>query len=164
MQDNEFNKPETLRYIHQVQHEELNYRRKRELQVFNWSAAILLAIIVWLLVKSQDPQLHTIIQKLWGRFFASFIILGFTYFSVQWQLYYRRRVANHAKVLVKIASFFKCFEDGYYVEDSSLLPHDWEKWGTNYLTFKEHLKTNSKISMTTLLGVCALVSLWLDKI
>ena len=151
---------ELLRYLHEEQRDQLNYRRSREFQIFTWSAALLLAAIGILIVKEPDKDI-VILKGFYARLLGSAVILGVGIFSAVWQNFQRQRAAEHQRVLVRLAEELGCF-DKISPEGEPLYPLRWKSWGTRYTTFLEQLGRPSKVSATLALALIAFLSLWLD--
>lgn len=149
---------ETLRHLQTQQREELQYRRSREFQIFTWSVSLLLAIIAAVLVK--PPGILARGGVVW-RAVASIVVAGLTFYSLYWQLYQRQSSAAHARVLAKIAEKLGVFDPAAFGGSGPLYPDHWRDWGKRYLSFREQLAQPSKISATLLVGIIAMVSLWL---
>jgi len=152
-----YNLEKILMYIHKSQEQELFYRRRRELQVFSWSNAILLATSGGILssYRENPSNINTMLISL--RFLITIFIICITFFSVKWQLYQRKRAAKHQQILSTLSQKLGCF-DG----NDPVFPKEWRDWGNRYTTLKEHLIFPSKISATLLLGFLALTCSWLD--
>jgi hypothetical protein len=149
---------ETLRHLQTQQREELQYRRAREFQIFTWSVTLLLAVIAAVLVKPPDVLAKSGVVL---RVVASVIVVGLTFYSLYWQLYQRKSAAAHARVLAKIAGKLGVFDPAAFDGPEPLYPDHWRGWGERYLTFREQLSRPSKMSATFLVGIIAMVSLWL---
>lgn len=149
---------ETLRHLQTQQREELQYRRSREFQIFTWSATLLFAVIAAALVKPPD-----ILAKggaAW-RTVASVLVVVLTFYSLRWQLYQRQSTAAHARVLTRIAGKLGVFDPSAFDGPDALYPEEWKGWGSRYVTYREQLSRPSKMSATLLVGILALVSLWI---
>lgn len=146
-----------LTFIHASQEKQLSYRRKRELQIFAWSNAILLTIS-GLLLSSYSQEDHNISNKSTSlRILITIFVIVLTSFSIKWQLYQRKMAAKHQKIISNAATKMGCF-DG----TNPIFPEKWKSWGDNYTTFQEIIKTPSKISATLFMALIAVISSWLD--
>jgi hypothetical protein len=150
---------ETLRYLEKQQHEELQYRRSREFQIFTWSATIQLTIIAAVLVKPPD----LLARGGWiSRVGLSVIVLCLTSFSLVWQLQQRRLAAMHQQVLVRIVERLGAFDPKRLggAGSEALYPEEWRGWGTRHATLSEQFRVGSKISATLAIGgIAAMFSL-----
>lgn len=149
---------ETLRHLQTQQREELQYRRAREFQIFTWSVTLLLAVVAAVWVKPPDLLAKGGVAL---RAIASIVVVGLTSYSLHWQLHQRKAAAAHARVLTKIAAKLGVFDPAAFDGPAPLYPDHWKSWGERYITFREQLSRPSKISATFLVGVIAMVSLWL---
>ena len=143
-----------LKYLHETTREELAYRRQRELHIFNWSNAILLAIAGTTSMVCPDNYSLFKAKAVTSIMIAAIIIWGLTYFSVKWQLYQRQQAAEQQKVLAKILQ-----QLGYFDNADSVLPRSWKDWGKKDTKFVELIKKSSRISATLLSGSLALLTL-----
>ena len=69
---------ETLKYAYQDQRNELDFRRRRENEVFTWSATILVIVLGGLLSAPGQKALLTTISFTVARVLATIVILGLT--------------------------------------------------------------------------------------
>ena len=76
---------ETLKYAYNDQRSELEFRRRRENEIFTWSATILVVIVGGLLSSQGQKALFTANSPLLIRVLVSVVIIGLTLFSVLWQ-------------------------------------------------------------------------------
>ena len=152
---------ETLKYAYQDQRNELDFRRRRENEVFTWSATILVIVLGGLLSAPGQKALLTTSSFTVARVLATIVILGLAVFSVSWQQKICRLRAQNTRVLVQIAEEMGCFVAGPNGE--SLYPDDWRRWGSRYLSLRNQLLSASRICATTLLALTALVALWLIR-
>lgn len=150
---------ELLKYLHKEQRDELSYRRSREIHIFGWSNAILLAITGAMLVAS--PKEHSIFAEhmISARVIATILVLGLTIFSVVWQMYQCKCASMHKKVLANLTQRLGCFDGA-----APLYPRKWKDWGQRYTKFSEQMCYPSKVSATFLSGIVTLVSLWIGFI
>jgi hypothetical protein len=146
---------ELLKYLHQDQEDQLSYRRSREIQIFSWSNAIILAITGAMLAVSPEEVIFLAKREMVARVIVTFVIVGLTAFSVIWQMYQRKCASEHQKVLAKLADNLGCFTG-----DDSIFPKRWRDWGKRYTTFREQIRYPSKVSATVFSGTIALVSSW----
>lgn len=151
-----------LKHLQTQQRAELNYRRGREFQIFTWSTTILLAIIGSLFLKGKDSPIVIPTSSFIWRIIISIVIFGLTTYSILWQYHQRKASAAHSRVLAKIAGHLQCFNDSAFGDTDSLYPKSWRGWGTKFVSIKEQLTRPSKISATFLLGILALITLWLQ--
>lgn len=147
-------KLDLLIYLHQEQSNQLSYRRRRELQIFSWSNAILLAIAGASLTGVPKSFGYMSSQNVWSNIVILVAVLCLSIFSISWQLYQRQRAASHQKILANLAQLLGCFDGA-----DSIFPQNWKNWGNRYTTFKEQISYPSKISATMLSGIIALTSL-----
>jgi hypothetical protein len=150
---------ETLKYAYNEQRSELDFRRRRENEIFTWSATILVIIIGSLLSSQGQKALVTTNSPLVVRVLATIVIVGLVLFSVSWQQKICRLRARNEQVLARIAEEMGCF-----IPDSNgkgIYPDQWRLWGSRYLSLPEQLISASRICATTLLAITALVALWL---
>jgi len=153
---------ETLKYAYQDQRNELDFRRRRENEVFTWSATILVIILGGLLSAPGQKALLTTSSFTVARVLATIVILGLALFSVSWQQKICRLRARNTRVMVQIAEEMGCFVAGPKGE-RSLYPDEWRRWGSRYVSLRNQLLSASRICATTLLALTALVALWLIR-
>ncbi len=149
---------ETLKYAYNEQRSELDFRRRRENEIFTWSATILVVILGGLLSSQGQMALFTTRSPVLVRVLATVVILGLALFSVLWQQKTCRLRARNEQVLVHIAEEMGCFLFG--PDGKSLYPNQWRLWGSRYLSLPSQLTSASRICATTLLAITALAALW----
>lgn len=150
---------ELLKYLHEEQRDQLAHRRSRELNIFNWSNAILLGLIGFILSFDLSNYNLILLKYNFSQIIITSIVIGVSIFSIKWQIYQRRCAANHEKQISKLNRLLGCF-DG----DESLYPKKWKNWGEKNITLGQNLKYPSKLSATILSGIVALISLWIKTI
>jgi len=158
-EDSSMERLETLKYAYNDQRSELDFRRRRENEIFTWSATILVVLIGSFLSSQVQKALFTTNSPLIVRVLATILIVGLTLFSVLWQQKTCRLRARNEQVLAHIAEEMGCFLPGS--DGKSIYPEQWRLWGSRYLSLPEQLISASRICATTLLAITALVALWL---
>ena len=118
---------ETLKYAYNEQRGELEFRRRRENEIFTWSATILVVIVGGLLSSQGQKALSTTSPSLVVRVLATIVIVGLALFSVLWQQKACRLRARNEQVLVQIADEMGCFLPG--PDGKRLYPDQWRLWG-----------------------------------
>jgi hypothetical protein len=76
---------ETLKYAYNEQRSELDFRRRRENEIFRWSATILVVILGGLLSSPGQKVLSTTNSSMVVRVLGTLVIVGLAVFSVSWQ-------------------------------------------------------------------------------
>lgn len=152
---------ETLKYAYDEQRSELDFRRRRENEVFTWSATILVIILGGLLSSPGQKALLTTNSSAVVRVLATIVILGLAVFSVSWQQKICRLRARNEQILVQIAEEMGCFLPG--PTGKSLYPDQWRLWGSRYLSLPNQMLSASRICATTLLAITALAAVWLIR-
>ena len=152
---------ETLKYAYADQRSELEFRRRRENEIFTWSATILVIIVGGLISSQGQKALFMANSPSLVRVLVSVVIIGLTLFSVLWQQKASKFRARNEQVLVQIAEEMGCFSPG--PGGKALYPDHWRLWGSRYLSLPEQLTSSSRICATTLLAITALVALWIIR-
>jgi len=148
-----------LLHMYEDQRAQLEYRRKRENDVFMWTATILLGFIgATLLVNS--PERPALLQTGYGATLACAVVLVVTLLSIAWQQKQRRLIAAHQRFLAELQEALGCFSVGPVTFASS-----WRDWGNRHVSLRSRFIQPSKLLATGLLGLLALVAgvapLWL---
>ena len=159
-------KMDVLKFIHQDQRSEMQYRREREYRIFTWSGSILSALIGALLITKQTD----IIWKsygLWGNLVASIAVLLIVIYSTLWHFRNERFRGQNAQVVSRIDKLLHCFDKGYFTsDDTALFPDEWGDYGKSgtssaFRRMRNRLFAANYISATILLGILAVIMIWL---
>jgi uncharacterized membrane protein len=142
---------ELLLHLYEAQLKQLEYRRARENEIFNWSSAILVGFIGAALLLTSDKR-GLLLQTWFGAGLAAGAMLIVTTFSVMWQLKQRYFLAETQKVIVSLEQSLGLFDAPY------ALPAHWKEWGEKNVTFRDRVRKPSKIAATVLLGVLAVAA------
>lgn len=162
-------KIDILKHIFQDQRSEMQYRREREYRIFTWSSSILLALIGALLITKQTETLIWKPYGGWGNLVASMAISLIVIYSIMWQLRNNRFRGQNAQVISRINKLLHCFEMGFFdPEGGALFPDEWSDYGrkqkkkkSRLLAFLSRLFAVNFTSATFLLGILALIMIWL---
>lgn len=150
-----------LKYIKQDQRGEMQYRRERTYRIFTWSSNILLALIGALLITRQPEDLVWKAYGGWGKVVASAAVVLVVVYSTAWHRRNDRYRGQNAQVLSRIDKAFHCFEEGYFdPEGGALFPDEWSDYGQKMPTLRRRLSGANYVSATFLLGVLALIMIW----
>ena len=151
-------KPE-LEVIYSTVRESIGFRRDREQQIFGWSSALLVAVISALLLTEIDPNamLATSKGKIVGTVLVSLIAIG----SCFWQQKQRRLLCDRQKHAAKLMEEMGLFDLDGQKHAGPILPAKWKDWGTRNNTFQSQVTQPSKILFTALLGITAIVVIWI---
>lgn len=156
-------KIEILKFVHQDQRSELEYRREREHRIFTWSSNILLLLIGALLITKQSEVLVWKSYGIWGSIVVSAAVVWIVIYSLLWQRRTNRLRGQNAQVISRISVILHCFEKGYYDQGgAALFPDDWSGYGRNKVTFRRRLLAANYASATFLLGIMALAMIWVS--
>lgn len=147
---------ELLLHLYEAQLKQLEYRRARENEIFNWSSAILVGFIGAALLLTSDKR-GLLLQTGVGAGLAAAAMAIVTVFSIKWQLKQRCFLAETQKVIASIESALGLFEEPYR------LPSHWKGWGEKNVTFRERVLKPSKIMATMLLGALAVAAAILPR-
>ena len=152
-----------LKHVHLTQWEEVKWRREQEFKIFTWSNTMLLALIGALLVTKQTETVIWETYGIGGRVVAALTVILLVIYSVKWQNRQRRLGYRNARVIVKISKCLNCFSEGYFdlKDNSSLFPSEWASWGKLDISSPARILRANLISATTLLGILALIMIWL---
>lgn len=154
-------KIDILKFTHQDQRGEMEYRRQREYRIFTWSSNILLALIGALLITKQPDTLVWKSYGGWGNVVASAAVVLIVAYSTVWQLRNTRLRGQNAQVIGRIDAILHCFEEGYFdSEGAALFPHHWGNYGRKRPTLRSRIFAANYVSATFLLGVLALIMIW----
>jgi hypothetical protein len=153
-----------LKHLYKRARDEIDFLRKRQDRIFTWSSSILVALIGALLIidPSKNPAWSS--QGHWGKLVASIAVLVFVAFSIRWQQRNRQWHRENAEVATRIEHLFHCFEEGYFdpSREEPLFPERWKQRGKRELKLKKRILSVNYVSATALLGVLAIVMIWLN--
>jgi hypothetical protein len=155
-----------LKFIHDEQRSEIQYRREREYRVFTWSSSILSALIGLLLVTKQTNLLWKT-YGIWGNAVASLAVLLIVIYSTLWLARTERFRGQNAQVISRIDHLLHCFEKGYFTDDdTALFPPAWSGYGDSaqqpaLRRAPRRLFDANYISATVLLGALTVIMVWL---
>ena len=153
-------KLDILKFVHQDQKNEMEYRREREYRIFTWSSSILLALIGALLITKQTENLVWKPYGGWGNIVASAAVVLIVAYSTMWQFRNSRFRGHNAQVVSHIDVLLHCFEEGYFdPEGVALFPDHWRDFGRG-AKLRGRLFGVNYVSAVLLLGVLALIMIW----
>jgi hypothetical protein len=156
-------KIEILKFIYQDQRSEVEYRREREHKIFTWSSNILLVLIGALMVTKQSETLVWKSYGIWGSVIVSAAVVLIVMYSLIWQLRTNKMRGQNAQVISRISAILHCFDKGFYDQsEAALFPDDWSSYGRNKVTFRRRLFTANYASAIFLLGIMALIMIWVS--
>jgi len=156
-------KLDILKFVHQDQRNEMKYRREREYRIFTWSSSILLALIGALLITKQSENLVWKPYGGWGNIVASAAVVLIVAYSTMWQFRNSRFRGYNAQVVSHIDILLHCHEEGYFdPEGAALFPDHWRNYGRD-ATLHDRLFSVNYISAVLLLGVLALIMIWIPQ-
>ena len=152
-----------LKFLHKDQRCEVEYRREREHKIFTWSSNILLILIGALLVTKQSETLVWKLYGIWGSLVVSAAVVLIVIYSLIWQRRTNKLRGENARVISRISVILHCFDKGYYDQsDEALFPDSWSAYGRNKTTFLRRLFAANYASATFLLGIMALIMIWVS--
>ena len=155
---------EMIRFLCQIQFEELNFRREREYRIFTWSSSILFALIGALLIYRQNAQEVLTTYGVTGKLIASATVLLLVLFSISWLGRNRKSRGQNAKVIANISKILRCYDDGFYdlENKSALFPKEWEVYGESHTKFKSRFLQANFSTAIFFIGMLALLMIWLS--
>jgi hypothetical protein len=157
-------KIDLLKHMELIQRDELNQRRELEYKVFAWSSNILLALIGALLITKQSEGVVWLSYGIWGRVVASITIASLVVFSMQWQNKNRKWHQENGSVIQRIDCLLHYYDKGYFdpTGEVTIFPENWRTGYTSTnLKIVERLRSVNYISATALLGLLALIMIWI---
>ena len=163
------NKIDILKFVFQDQRSEMQYRREREYRIFTWSSSILSALIGALLITKQTGSIIWQPYGIWGNAVASTAVVLITIYSVLWHFRNNQFRGQNAQVISRINKLLHCFEKGYFDNSgAALFPDEWTDYGKSRRksSFRKLLRRISEAnytSATVLLGILALIMIWLPQ-
>lgn len=157
-------KIDVLKFIYLAQREELMYRRERGYKIFTWTSNILLLLIGVLLVTRQSESIIWTAYGMWGRAIASVAILVIVAYSIRWQTENRLWHKQNTKILAGIDGILRFHDENYYstAGNTTILPKERMGWGTETVNLKTQLFRVNYVSATALLGLLAILMIWLS--
>ena len=157
---------DVLKFIHEEQRSEIQYRREREYRIFTWSSSLLSALIAALLITKQTDLVWRT-YGIWGNAVASLAVLLIVIYSTRWLARNERFRGQNAQVISRIDHLLHCFEKGYFTgDDTPLFPASWGGYGDSAQQpasrrAPRRLFAANYISATVLLGILAVIMIWL---
>jgi len=163
-------KIDILKYVHQAQRGEMHYRREREYRIFTWSSSILLALIGALLITKQTESIIWKSYGTWGSVIASAAVSLIVVYSTAWHFRNNRFRGQNAQVISRIDRLLHCFDEDYFEpEGAALFPDAWADYGQRgykgsaLQRLRGRLFGANYISATVVLGVLALIMIWIPQ-
>jgi hypothetical protein len=159
-------KLDILKFIHQDQRSEIQYRREREYRIFTWSSSLLSALIGALLITKQIDIIWRS-YGIWGNSVASAAVLLIVIYSVQWHSRNSRFRGQNAQVISHIDILLHCHDKGYFTsDDTALFPDEWGDYGRSMKSsavrrIRSRLLAANYTSATVMLGALAVIMIWL---
>jgi hypothetical protein len=157
-------KHELLMHLHIRARDEIDFLRKRQDKIFQWSSSVLLLVIGALLVVDSTDLIIWVNLGTIGKMIASAAILILVVFAVWWQQRNREWQEESIEVMEKIERLFYCFEEGYYgtPDDIALYPERWAnpRDPDKRLEWRKRIFRVNYLSASVLLGVLAIVMVW----
>lgn len=152
-------KIDILIHFQNTQYQELMFRRKREFNIFLWTATVFIVLIGTLLTLETSNILLWQSYGICGKAAICLIVLLMVFISISWQNRERRFSYTNCKVIVKINSALQAFENNAYMAtDDTLFPERWKKWGTKPLTNYKRFIRGNYITTTWFLGLLAIIT------
>ncbi len=148
-----------LELVYATVRESIGFRRDREQQIFGWSSALLVAVISALLLTGIDPNalISSTRGKIAGTVLVGLIVTG----SIFWQQKQRDLLCGRQKHAAKIMDELGLFDLSGEKSGESIIPAEWKGWGSRNNTLWTQMKQPSKILFTVLLGVAAVIVVWI---
>lgn len=159
MPSNAVSETDKLKLIYSAARDEIGYRRQRDQQIFGWSSAILVAITSTLLlseVKAGSP-----ISSIQGKAVATAMLMLVTLGSAIWQMKQKRLLAEVQRVVSRAMDQMGVLDLKLYSDGSPISPTKWKEWGDRSHSWLYHFFNPGKIQTTCLLGLAAVVTVWL---
>jgi hypothetical protein len=155
-----------LKFMHQDQRGEMQYRREREYRVFTWSSSLLSALIAALLITKQTDLVWKS-YGIWGNLVVSAAVLLIVLYSTRWLERNKRFRGQNAHVIARIDTLLHCFEKGYFTtDDTPLFPATWAAFGASRQPSAVRRRLGrlfaaNYVSAIVLLGILAVIMIWL---
>jgi len=163
-------KLDILKFILQDQRGEMQYRREREYRIFTWSSSLLLALIGALLITKQSEAVIWRPYGSWGSLVASAAVILIVMYTTTWHFRNNRFRGQNAQVISRIGWLLHCFDEGYFdPRGAALFPGEWSAYGRREETASRPRRVMGRllganyISATVLLGLLALIMIWLPQ-
>lgn len=137
--------------MYAAQAAEIEYRRKRENDVFTWSSSILIGF-VGATALFTDEKASVLLQTPLGAALVSTIMALVTLFSVLWQFKQRKFLAANQQMLVEIEKAL------HFYDGQTRYPEGWRAYGTRSSKVSDRVLKPSKILATLILGFIATLS------
>jgi hypothetical protein len=150
---------ETIRLLAELERDELNYRRKREMQIFSGSAAILLAVMGAVFLPHEKDRTFIIAHGQSAQTAAIIAIVVIVVFSVAWQDREWREANEHQQALTQIFTILECFTPGKFGLSGTLFLESRKEWGKKHSSLPKRVFTFGKILATIALGFLAIISI-----
>jgi hypothetical protein len=158
-------KLDLLLHLHKHVKEEVDFLRKRQDQIFNWTSGILMGLIGALLII--EPSKHPVWgAQLGSKLVVSAALLVFITFSVVWQQRTRRWHGENGQVILKMEQLMHCYDEGYFdpAGETVLFPSRWNKPPEAEIPgFKKRLFAANYVSATILIGMLAIAMVWVRR-
>jgi hypothetical protein len=168
-QPEQVDKLDLLKFIFQDQRAEMQYRREREHRIFSWSSSILSALIGALLITKQSGTMIWQAYGVFGNLISTAAVILITAYSIRWHYRNNRFRGQNAQVLTRINKIMHCFEKGYFDKSAAaLFPEEWVHYGRErkksaFEKVAKRIFAVNYSSATLLLGILALIMIWLPK-
>lgn len=161
-------KLDILKFVYQDQRDEMKFRRERAYRIFTWSSTILSALIGVLLITKQTETVIWKTYGIWGNVVASITVVLIVFYSIFWQQRTSRYRSLNAQVISRISRIFHFFDDGFFdSEEGAIFPDEWKASGQQlkevsmFRLIVGRLFKANYISATFLLGILAIIMIWL---
>jgi hypothetical protein len=156
-------KIDILKFFRSAQHNELMYRRERAYKIFTWSSNILLALIGALLITKQSESPFFAVYGIWGKVIVSGAVLTIVAYTIYWQTENRRWHKQNSRIMARIDNIFRLYDENYYTsgDNSTILPKELKGWGSETVNLRTQLFSTNYASATALIGVLAILMIWL---
>ena len=150
---------ETLKLLAELERDELNYRRKREMQIFSGSAAILIAVMGAVFLPHAKDQTFIIAHGQPAQTAAIISIIVIVIFSVIWQDREWCDANQHQQALTQIFTILGCFTPGKFGLSERLFAESRDQWGKKHSSIVKRVFTPGKMLATIALGLLAIFSI-----
>lgn len=136
---------------------ELNHRRAREMQVFGWSSAILVALIGLLLFSTGTGPSFKETYGTPGKALVTALIAGIGCFSSLWQTRQRKQADIAKTAVTNIVVAMGAFGN----ESNNLYPTEWNPQTRRKDSAAKNRLLSNKVLATIGLSIVGVVGVWL---
>ena len=161
--ENQKEKRDLLIFFYDKTREESAFLRERQYKIFTWTSSLLIGLIGLLLVTDSATNFSFNINNPAAKGIISLAIIGFVFFSVNWQQRNRKWISENGFVINQIQELLHCFDKGYFdsSNEMTLFPIAWRFSATaNRKNFFQRLFYANYISATIFLGLMTILMVW----